>query len=107
MGRWVMRMPPYGARPDAAEPAPAPLYAWMHALTQRSDHAVVSAGAGASARAWVAMGGRGRRRRPVRTTLLGAGFRAAVAGINAIGLGPVEPDLSGPGLRSGYLRGIR
>jgi hypothetical protein len=107
MARWVVRMPADGARPDDYEAALAPLYAWMHALTQRSDHAVVSAGAGASARAWVAMGGRGRRRRPVRTTLLGAGFRVAVAGVNAIGLGPVEPDLTGPGLRTGYLRGIR
>jgi hypothetical protein len=107
MARWAVRMPADGARPDDYEAALAPLYAWMHALTQRSEHAVVSAGAGASARAWVAMGGRGRRRRPVRTTLLGAGFRAAVAGVNAIGLGPVEPDLTGPGLRSGYLRGIR
>jgi hypothetical protein len=79
----------------------------MHALTQRSDHAVVSAGAGASARAWVAMGGRGRRRRPVRTTLLGGGLRLAVAGINALGIGPVDADLSGTGLRRGYLRGIR
>ena len=51
--------------------------------------------------------GRGRRRRPIRTTLLGAGFRIAVAGINATGLGPVAPDLTGPGLRSGYLYGIR
>jgi hypothetical protein len=107
MARWVVRMPPDGARPDDYEAVLAPLYAWIHALTQRSDHAVVSAGAGASARAWVAMGGRGRRRRPVRTTLLGTGFRVAVAGVNATGLGPVEPDLTGPGLRRGYLRGIR
>jgi hypothetical protein len=107
MARWIVRLPDEGARPDDYEAALAPLYAWMHALTQRSDHAVVSAGAGASARAWVAMGGRGRRRRPVRTTLLGAGFRVAVAAVNATGLGPVEPDLSGPGLRRGYLRGIR
>jgi hypothetical protein len=106
MARWIVRLPSESARPDDYEAALAPLYAWMHALTQRSDHAIVSAGAGASARAWVAMGGRGRRRRPVRTTLLGAGFRLAVAGINAIGLGPVDPDLSGPGLRRGYLRGI-
>ena len=107
MARWVVRMPGDGARPDDYEAALAPLYAWMHALTQRNDHAVVSAGAGASARAWVAMGGRGRRRRPIRTTLLGAGFRLAVAGVNATGIGPVEPDLSGAGLRRGYLRGIR
>ncbi|HEX5622600.1 MAG TPA: metallophosphoesterase [Solirubrobacteraceae bacterium] len=107
MARWVVKLPEDGARPDDYEAALAPLYAWMHALTQRSDHAVVSAGAGASARAWVAMGGRGRRLRPVRTTLLGGGFRVAVAAINALGIGPVDADLSGAGLRRGYLRGIR
>src|SRR4051812_2339839 len=107
MARWVVKLPEDGARPDDYEAALAPLYAWMHTLTQRSDHAVVSAGAGASARAWVAMGGRGRRRRPVRTTLLGGGFRVAVAAINALGIGPVDADLSGAGLRRGYLRGIR
>jgi hypothetical protein len=107
MARWVVRLPPDGARPDDYEAALAPLYAWMHALTQRDDHALVSAGAGASARAWVAMGGRGRRRRPVRTALLNAGFHAAVAGLNAVGLGPVDADLSGEGLRRGYLRGFR
>jgi calcineurin-like phosphoesterase family protein len=107
MARWVVALPDDGARPDDYEAALAPLYAWMHALTQRSDHAVVSAGAGASARAWVALGGRGRRRRPVRTTLLGAGLRVAVAAINGLGIGPVDADLSGAGLRRGYLRGIR
>jgi hypothetical protein len=107
MARWIVRMPADGARPDDYEAALAPLYAWMHALTQRSENAVVSAGAAASARAWVAMGGRGRRRYPIRTMLLGAGFRIAVAGVNAVGLGPVEPDLTGAGLRRGYLNGIR
>jgi hypothetical protein len=107
MARWIVRLPPDHARPDDYEAALAPLYAWLHALTQRSENAVVSAGAGASARAWVAMGGRGRRRHPVRTSLLGAGFRIAVAGVNRMGLGPVEPDLTGSGLRRGYLNGIR
>ena len=95
--------------PDDYEAALAPLYAWMHALTQRTERTrCVSAGAGASARAWVAMGGRGHGAgaRSARR-LLGGGFRAAVAAINALGLGPVEPDLTGPGLRRGYLRGIR
>jgi hypothetical protein len=106
MARWVVSLPESGATPDDYEAVLSPLYAWMHALTQRSGHAVVSAGAGASARAWVALGGRGRRRRPVRTAALGAGFAAAVAAVNALGIGPVERDLSGPGLRRGYLRGI-
>jgi hypothetical protein len=107
MARWVVRMPPDGARPDDYEAALAPIYAWIHVLTQRSERTLVSAGAGASARAWVAMGGRGRRRRPLRTAALGAGLHVAVAGLNALGVGPVDADLSGAGLRRGYLRGIR
>jgi hypothetical protein len=107
MARWAVALPGDGATPDDYEAVLSPLYAWMHALTQRSDHALVSAGAGASARAWVALGGSGRRRRPVRTAVLGAGVAAAVAAVNALGIGPVERDLSGAGLRRGYLRGIR
>jgi len=107
MARWVVDLPEDGARPDDYEAVLAPLYAWMHTLTQRSNHAVVSAGTGASARAWVAMGGRGRRRRPLRTMLLGGGFRVTVAALNGVGIGPVDADLSGAGLRRGYLRGIR
>jgi metallophosphoesterase superfamily enzyme len=107
MARWIVKLPPDGARPDDYETVLAPLYAWMHALTQRNERTLVSAGTGASARAWVAMGGRGRRNRPVRTAALNAGFRTAVAAVNAVGLGPVEPDLSGAGLRRGYLHGIR
>ena len=107
MARWVVNLPENGATPDDYEAALSPLYAWMHALTQRSDHARLSAGAGASARAWVALAGEGRKRRPVRAAALGAGYAAAVAAVNAVGLGPVERDLSGPGLRRGGLRGMR
>jgi hypothetical protein len=107
MARWVVRLPEDGARPDDYEAALAPIYAFLHQLTQRSDHAAVSAGAGASARAWVAMAGRGRARHPFRAAALGTGYVAAVAIINALGLGPVDRDLSGAALRRGGLRGIR
>jgi hypothetical protein len=59
-----------------------------------------------AARAWVALAGRGRRRRPLRTAALGAGYAATIAAINAIGLGPIDRDLSGPALRRGLLRGM-
>ena len=95
MARWVVPLPPDGATPDDYEAALSPLYAWIHALTQRSGQTLVSQGTGASSRAWVALGGRGRRRRPVRTALLGAGFAAAIAAVNRIGLGPVDSDLTG------------
>ena len=107
MARWVVRLPREGARPDDYEAALAPLYAFMHQLTQRSDHAALSAGAGASARAWVAMAGDGRARHPVRAAALGTGYVAAVAALNALGLGPVDRDLSAAALRRGGLRGIR
>jgi hypothetical protein len=107
MARWAVTLPEDGASPDDYEAVLAPIYAWIHALTQRSDRAVMSAGAGASSRLWVALGGRGRRRRPIRTAALSAGVAAAVAGVNALGIGPVDRDLSGAGLRRGYLRGIR
>jgi Calcineurin-like phosphoesterase len=105
MARWAVALPGEGATPDDYEAVLSPLYAWMHALTQRSDHALVSAGAGASSRAWVELGGSGRRLRP-RTAVLRGGFAAAVAVINRLGIGPVERDLSGAGLRRGYLHGI-
>ena len=107
MARWVVRLPEEGARPDDYEAALAPLYAFLHQLTQRSDHAAVSAGAGASARAWVAMAGEGRARHPLRAAALGTGYVAAIAALNALGLGPVDRDLSGAALRRGGLRGIR
>jgi hypothetical protein len=106
MARWVVNLPADGATPDDYEAALSPLYAWMHALAQRSEHHAVSAGAGASARAWVALAGSGRRRHPLRTAALGAGLAAAVAGLNAAGLGPVDRDLSGAALRRGGLRGL-
>jgi hypothetical protein len=106
MARWVVNLPEHGATADDYEAALSPMYAWMHALTQRSDHAMISAGAGASARAWVALAGSGRRRRPLRAVALGAGYAALVAAINRTGLGPIDRDLSGAALRRGGLRGM-
>jgi hypothetical protein len=107
MARFAVHLPPHGATPDDYEAALAPIYAWMHALTQRHERAAVSAGAGASARAWVALAGDGRARHPVRALALGGAFAAGVAGLNALGLGPFDRRLSGSALRSGYLVGIR
>ncbi len=76
MARWIVTLPPDGATPDDYEAILSPLYAWMHALTQRSEHAVLSAGRGASARAWVALAG-GRAHAPgPRALALGAGYGA-------------------------------
>ena len=92
MARWVVRLPEDGARPDDYEAALAPIYAFMHQLTQRSDHAAVSAGAGASARAWVALAGEGRRAAPVRAAALGdAATSPRWPAINALGPRPGRP----------------
>jgi hypothetical protein len=106
MARFAVRLPQERARPDDYEAALAPLYAWMHALAQRSDHGLVSAGAGASARSWSVLTAADRHRRPLRTLALGVGYAAAVAAINAVGIGPVERDLSPAALRRGYLAGF-
>jgi hypothetical protein len=105
MGRWIVTMPPDGATPDDYEAILSPLYAWMDALAQRSEHRVLVAGAGASARAWVSLAGDARRR-PVRALALGAGYSLAIGLVNRLGIGPVHRDLSGAALRRGGLRGL-
>jgi hypothetical protein len=107
MTRFMVSPPGERATPDDYEAALAPLYAWMHVLTQRADHARISAGAGASARTWTALTSAERHRRPLRTAALGAGYVSVVAALNALGVGPLDRDLSPAALRRGYLRGIR
>jgi len=107
MARWVVHLPDHAATADAYEAALAPLYAWMHTLVQRSQNGPMTGGAGASARAWVALVGEGRRKHPVRAAALGAGYAAGVAALNGVGLGPIDRDLSGQALRRGGLRGMR
>src|SRR3954468_5776455 len=107
MTRFMVSPPAERATPDDYEAALAPLYAWMHALTQRADHSRIAAGAGASARTWTALTSRERHRRPLRTAALGAGYVSAVAALNALGVGPLDRDLTPAALRRGYLRGFR
>jgi hypothetical protein len=106
MARFIVRLPEAGATPDDYEAVLAPIYAWMHALTQRSERAVMSAGAAASARTYTALTGEARRTHPLRTAALGTAYLAAVTAINAVGIGPLQHNLSGAALRRGYLLGI-
>jgi hypothetical protein len=106
MARWVAPIRHEGVTADDYETVLAPLYAWMHALAQRSGDGVMRAGARSSARAWVAMVGEGRHRRPVRAAVMGGGFVAAVKTLNAAGVGPLRHELSGAALRQGSLHGI-
>ena len=107
MARWVVRLPEDGATPGrlrGGARADLRLDARAHAaLRPRGD----SAGAGASARAWVALAGErpaappGARRRARR------GLRGRGRALNAAGLGPLDRSLSGAALRRGDLHGIR
>ncbi len=103
MARWVARLPDEGATPDDYEAVLSPLYAWLHALTQRSDHTVVSRGGGASSRSYTAL----TSGRSARSLALKTGYRTAVAALNVAGLGPLQSNLSPAALRRGYLYGIR
>jgi hypothetical protein len=107
MARWVVHLPEHQASADGYEAALAPLYAWMHSLVQRSQSGPMTGGASASARAWVALTGEGRRAHPLRAAALGTGYAAAIAALNAAGVGPIDRNLSGQALRRGGLLGMR
>jgi predicted phosphodiesterase len=102
MMRFVAPFPERGATPDDYEACLAPLYAWMHALAQRSRPGAVHAGQGASARTWVRLAQPGPRGAALR-----GGLAGAVAVLNKAGIGPVQTDVSAPALRSAYLHAIR
>ena len=102
MAKWVAAMPRERATPDDYEAVLSPLYAWLHALTQRADHSLVSKGGGASSSAYSAL-----TRRTPRALALKTGYRGAVAALNVLGLGPLQASLSPTALRRGYLQGIR
>lgn len=106
MARWAVNMPAAGARPDDYEAALAPIYAWMHQLTQRSEHATASAVTGASTRTWTMLVGAERRRRPLRALALKAAYVSAVTALDALGIGPLDRDVSAPALRRGGLHGM-
>src|SRR3954463_8776691 len=106
MARYVARLPETGATADDYEAVLSPLYAWLHALTQRADHTVVSVGGSASASTYEKLTAADRHKHP-GTLALGLGYRSAVFALNRAGLGPLEASLSPAALRRGYLRGIR
>jgi hypothetical protein len=106
MARYVAKLPEHGATADDYEAVLSPLYAWLHALTQRADHTVVSVGGSASAGTYEKLTAADRHKRP-RTLALGVGYRSAVFTLNRLGLGPLEARLSPSALRRGYLSGIR
>jgi hypothetical protein len=102
MAKWVAPFPREHATPDDYEAVLSPLYAWLHALTQRADNSIVAKGGGASSRSYKAL----TAERSARAFALRAGYRAAVGSLNLAGLGPLQANLSPTALRRGYLSGI-
>jgi hypothetical protein len=103
MARFVAQLPDGHATPDDYEAVLSPLYAWLHALTQRADHTIVSRGGGASSRSYRRL----TSERSARSLVLKTGYRGAVFALNTLGLGPLQASLSPTALRRGYLDGIR
>ena len=110
MARYVAKLPEHGATADDYEAVLSPLYAWLHALTQRADHTRRREGGSASASTYEKLTAPDRHKRP-RTLALGAGYRAAVFALNRAGLGPLrgEPVAVGaaPRLPERHPRGDR
>ena len=106
MARYVAKLPPDRTTPDDYEAVLSPLYAWLHALTQRADRSLAGVGS-ASASTYTKLTAKDRHKRPFSTLALNTGYRAAVAALNLSGLGPLEASLSPSALRRGYLTGIR
>src|SRR3954447_17084665 len=106
MARYVAKLPDHGATADDYEAVLSPLYAWLHALTQRADNTFVAAGGSTSAGAYAQLTAKDRHKRP-RTVALALAYRGAVFALNRAGLGPLEPSLTPSALRRGYLTGIK
>ncbi len=87
---------PDDARPDDYEAGLAPLYAWMHAMAERSG-GQRRPSSQASANAWKLLGGDGRK--PLRGRLLAGVLPLGISTVHRIGLGPVSSDLSVAQLR--------
>jgi len=104
MGRMVGALPA-AATPDDYEALLAPVYAWIHASAQRAAPTRRSAGGGTAIGVWNELEGPGRGRTPRRAAMRN-GFRVAVAAANRAGLGPLDPNISGPAMRRAGLAGI-
>jgi predicted phosphodiesterase len=93
--------------PDDYEATLTPIYAFSHAVAQSASRRTLTNGNSISRRVWhAAHHGEGRRGRLIGGSITKAGIPAAVAGLNALGLGPFRTDISAVELRRAGLRAI-
>jgi hypothetical protein len=94
-------------RPDDYEAAVAPLYAFSHAVAQNASTQTLTNGNSLSRRVWrTANHGRSRWERVRGGALTKVAIPTAVAGLNALGLGPFRSDISVAELDHAGLRAI-
>jgi predicted phosphodiesterase len=93
--------------PDDYEAALAPVYELAYTLAQSSRNGRQLAGGGRSARMWERLTGQGGGARArAEAAVANAGVHAGVATLNRLGLGPLDAELSGVGLRRAGLRSM-
>jgi predicted phosphodiesterase len=95
---------PDPATPEDYERVLAPLYAWIHSSAQHARDGRVGAGAGRVGRVYALLEGDGHR--PARGRALALALPLGIRGANALGLGPLDRDLSGAALRRNALRAM-
>ena len=106
MARVVGPVPARNATPDDFEAAQAPMFALAQSVVEHVGGRWALSGNDASTSTWSTLSGTRRARRSPRALALAAAFPVAIAGVNALGLGPVRAQLSGPELRRASLRAI-
>jgi predicted phosphodiesterase len=106
--RYASRVGPAGpSTPDDYEAILAPIYALAHSVAQNAHAKPKTRGSNLSRTVWtLATDGDGLGAKARRALIGRAAIPAAVAAINAAGLGPFKPDISGAELRRAGLVAI-
>jgi predicted phosphodiesterase len=105
MGRVVGLGDGQPAAAEDYEAALAPIYAWIHAMAQRTDPERGRSLHDGSLRGWAMLTGP-RKRLSLRQRALAIGYPVLVTGLNRAGIGPLSPELSPVALRRAGLRGV-
>jgi hypothetical protein len=101
MARIEGRVRETDATPDDFEALLAPMYAWLDALADSRGGSWSEDRQGASTSAWELLSATGPR--PLKARALASLFPLGIHGLNRIGIGPLNADLSGEALRDAGL----
>lgn len=105
MARVTGRDPATAAGVDDYEAVLGPMYAWSYEVAQQAGPSVGKGAHGFSSRAWRMLAG-GSGHRPIRRRVATLGFAGAVGVLNALRIGPLSSDISGPQLRAAGLDAV-